>query len=86
MSYVRFIHPRLALTLKSIYFRFFFFFLTNARGCYDGLKSAQTLSANEWVYKMTMTAETRAAAVNKTSWGKFKRKEHDDCLLSSELT
>lgn len=85
MSYVRSIHPRLG-TPNSIYFLSFFFFLTNARGCYDGFKSAQTLSANEWVNKMTMTAENRAAAVKMTRWGKFKRKEHDDCLLSSELT
>lgn len=79
------------LNLLSFFFLFsflffFFLFFTNARGCYDGFKSAQTLSANEWVNKMTMTAETRVAAVKMTSWGKLKRIEHDDCLLSSELT
>lgn len=60
------------------------FFLTNARGCYDGFKSAQTLSEHEWVNIMTMTVEN--GAVKLTRWGKLKREEHDDCLLSSCLT
>lgn len=51
---------------------FFFFFLTNARGCYDGFKSAQTLSEHEWVNIMTMTVET--GAVKLTSWGNSKEK------------
>lgn len=71
------------LNLVSFFF-LPFFFLTNARGCYDGLKSAQTLYEHEWVNIMTMTVET--GAVKLTSWGKFKREEHDDCLLSSCLT
>lgn len=71
MSSVRSIHPRLG-TPNSIYFIIYFF--TNARGYYDGFKSAQTLSANEWVNKMMMTVETRDPAVNMISWGKIQKK------------
>lgn len=76
------IHSPWGRSTKLNLVSFFFFFFTNARGCYDGFKSAQTLSEYEWVNIMTMTVET--GAVKLTSWGKFKR-EHDDCLLSSGL-